>query len=279
MLKAIMDSLDDVPEPLHEYYVEKGGKYELTGIQGVKTEADVTRVQGALNHEREARKAAEAKAKQFEVFGDPEALQATLDKLPELEAAAAGKIDDAKIDEIVQRRLTTVAAPLQRKASQLEAAVAERDDIINRYKQTERTRTIGDKVKGALTEAKVIPFAVDDALLLAERIFEVREDDGEVVTRENVGVTPGITPKDWIFEVQSANVRPHWFGATQGSGATGGTGGGAGGAGPNPWSFEHWHVTKQHAFIREHGQAKALKLAQAAGHQSVHSTKERAKRT
>ena len=42
-LRAIVDSLDNVPEELKQYYTERSGKFELVA-EGMRTEADVTRV-------------------------------------------------------------------------------------------------------------------------------------------------------------------------------------------------------------------------------------------
>ena len=36
MLKTIYDNEEDIPEGFKELYTEKNGKWELTGVQGVK---------------------------------------------------------------------------------------------------------------------------------------------------------------------------------------------------------------------------------------------------
>ncbi len=270
-LAAVMDSLDGLSEDLAALYTEKNGKFELTGITGVKTQADIERVTAALNHEKTNHAATKER---FSVWADMdhEDVVAKLDKFPELEAAAAGKLDENEIEGIVARRVEGTVksqiAPLER---QIAALTKERDDA--RAQATEFggiiTRgKINDSVRSALTEAKVIEHARDDALLLAERLFEVREDDGAIVTRDGVGVTPGITAKDWISEIQTANTRPHWWGPTSGGGANPG-GGRSGMGGDNPWSKDHWNMTKQSAIIREKGQEVANRMAKAAGHKSA----------
>ena len=50
-LKAILDSLTDIPEALHGEYVERNGKFELQ-VEGMKTQGDVDRLQTALTKER-----------------------------------------------------------------------------------------------------------------------------------------------------------------------------------------------------------------------------------
>ena len=266
-LNAVMDSLEGVSADIAALYTEKNGKFELTGIGGVKTPADIQRVQQALEHE----KANHLKTKEsLTVWGDlkVEDVMAKLDRIPELEAAAAGKLDEAAIEDIVSRRVTgtikSQVAPLERNIANL---TKERDTLaeaVGQFQQKERTRTIHDNVGKALVEAKVIDHARDDAIILAERIFEVRADDNAVVTRDGVGVTPGLTPKEWMAEIQAAGTKPHWWGPTSGGGA-GGAGGGGGGMPENPWTAENWNMTRQGQIIREKGKEFADKMAKAAG--------------
>lgn len=262
-LEAIMKSLDDIPEQYRDLYSQRNDQYELTGVAGVKTAADVERVQVALNKERDDHKATRAKFAPFAEW-DHEEVQAKLDRYPELETlAAGGQIDEEKIEGIVQGRLKTLEAPLNRRIQELETANSELTEANTTYAQAERTRKIRDNVGAALVEAKVLDVAREDALFLAERIFEVREDDGAVVTKDGVGVTPGIKAQDWLGEIQEK--RPHWWGPSEGGGA----GGGSGSTVPskNPWSAEHWNLTLQGQYLKEHGQEKAARVAKAAGSQ------------
>jgi hypothetical protein len=258
-LKAILDTLEGLPEHFHELYTEKNGKFELTGIDGVKTQADVDRVNEALRKERADHKKTKERA---DAWGElnPDDVLPKLDRIEELEAAAKGKIDEKKIDEIVEGRVKSKMAPLEREKAKL---VAERDQLaasVAEYQAKDRQRTIHDAVRKAATEGKVVATAVDDVLLLAERLFDVSED-GKVVTRDNVGVTPGVEPSVWLTETQEK--RPHWWGPSAGGGAQGSKGGGMGG-GSNPFSREHWNMTEQGRILRENP-ARAEQLAKSAG--------------
>lgn len=262
-LEAIVKSLDDIPEELtaRELFSERNGQFELTGIQGVKTSADVDRLQVALSKERDDHKATKAK---YTVWGDldyEETVQ-KLDRIPELEAAAKeGGIDEEKMNELVEGRIKTRLAPLERELAQLKTQNGELTEANNGFIQQNKTRKIRDNVGAALVEAKVIDAAREDALFLAERVFEIREDDGEVVTRDGVGVTPGIRAGDWLTELQPK--RPHWWPASEGGGAGGSGGGGA--TGKNPWSRDNWNMTLQGQYVKEHGIEKATKMAQSVG--------------
>lgn len=260
-LKAIHDKLEEIPEAYRELYTEKNGKWELTGIAGVKTEADVNRLQTALNKEREEHKATKEK---LSAWGDLDVddVHAKLDGLPALEAAAKGKLDDAKIEEIVQQRvegtINSRVKPLERQilglTKERDTAVAERDALSTE----KRTRLITDDVRKALVDGKVIPEAQEDALILAERIFEVNEA-GNVVTKEG-----GMSARDWLADMQPK--RAHWWPANNGQGGRAGSGGGSLMA-DNPWSAGNWNLTKQGEYIRQHGREKAAQAAKAAGSQ------------
>ena len=42
-LQIIVETLDDVDEKYHDLYTEKDGKFHLTGVDGMKTQADIDR--------------------------------------------------------------------------------------------------------------------------------------------------------------------------------------------------------------------------------------------
>jgi len=264
-LSATHDNLDDIPETYRELYSEKNGKYELTGIAGIKTQFDIDRLQGSLHKAQADNKALKEKFSIWEDF-EYEDVIAKLDRMPELEAAAADKLDDAGIEEIVTKRLNgtlnSKLAPVER---QLKKMTEERDVYLlerDAFIAENQTRAIHDDVRAALVKAKVIPEAHDDALMLAERLFEVREDDKAVITKDNVGITPGVNAELWLQDVQTT--RPHWWAPSQGGGARPGAQGAAGFA-QNPWSPANWNMTKQGEIHKMHGPEKAAQMAQAAG--------------
>lgn len=261
-LEAIHKAIEDIPEQYRDLYSERNGQFELTGIAGVKTQADVDRLSVSLQKERDDHKGTKTK---FQVWGDLdyEETVSKLDKIPELEAAAKeGGIDEEKMNELVEGRIKTRMAPMERENITLKTALDESNGIVGDFRAKETKRTIHDSVREACIETKVLDTAQEDALFLAERMFEVREDDGLVVTKDGVGVTPGIRAADWLTEMQQK--RPHWWPASQGGGAGGG-GAGSFGPGNNPWSAENWNVTEQSKYVKEHGGEKAAQAAKSAG--------------
>lgn len=264
LLKVLYDKNDDIPEGYKELYAEKNSKYELTGIDGIKTQADIDRLSEALTKERNDHKDVK---KNLSVWGElkHEEVQASLDRIPELEAAAE-KANDTNVAELVNNRLEgairTKTAPLERQLIDLTKERDESFEKVTSLMAEKITRTIHDSVRGQLVDNKVIPEAHEDALMLADRVFEIREEDGRVVTRDAVGVTPGVEADIWLGEMKDK--RPHWWPPSQGGGAGGSGGGGAGGAN-NPWSKNYWNITEQGRVFRADGREKAEQMAMAAG--------------
>ncbi len=267
-LNLSYDTKDEVPAAHLELFTEQDGKWNLTGITGMKTQADIDRQQVSLTKERDEHKVTKGKLKAWVDSGittEQHAKDQTelVELRAKVEAGAGAEFDQKKFDEAVDKlavaKAATATAPLQ---ASLDAMTTERDAFgvdNTKFKTNETNRTISDAVRSASAEIKVIPTAVEDVLLLSTTIFEVK-DDGAVLTRDGVGVTPGIAPAIWLAEMQEK--RPHWWPIAQGGGA-GGSGSGAGFA-DNPWTNENWNMTKQGAAVRA-DRAKADRMAVAAG--------------
>lgn len=263
-LEAVLDSIDELPEDLKGEYVQSGDKFVLQ-VNGMKPAADVERLQNALNSERREHSSLKQKIK--DNFGDEkfEDIHQKLDRIPELEAAAEGKMDEDKINQLVEGRLRTKVAPIERENASLKTQLADKDKTIGDLTTEKRQRIIRDAVRDAATKAKVTPEAIDDAIMLGDAVLEVREDDGKVVVKDNVGFTPGIEPSILFTDLQTK--KPHWFGQSSGGGANGNRSG-LNGAGTNPWSGEHWNMTEQ-GRIMNSDPSKAEQLAKQAGHRDA----------
>jgi hypothetical protein len=259
-LKVIHDKVDDIPEQYRDLYTEKDGKWVLTGIVGVKTDADVAAVQEALRKERNDHKTTKATLAKWGEL-DPDQVQEQLDTIPALTEAAKGKLSQEQIDELVEKRIGAKLKPVEKRVTDAEKRAKELEDENTGLKAEKTRRVIHDAIRAEAVKTKMIDTAQDDALLLAERIFEVTEE-GKVVAKDQVGVTPGISPDIWLTEMQDK--RPHWWPASQGGGAGGGNGGG-GNTANNPWSAANWNLTEQGKYIRAQGMEKATQMAKQAG--------------
>lgn len=261
-LKAVLDTLEGLDEHVAALYTQRGDKFEIAveipGIEGIKSFTDFNNLNKALQKERADHRAVKDR---FAPLGDrkPEEILTILDRVPELELKAAGALDETKLETIVNGRITAKLAPVERELQTAREALVTSQATIQGYQQKEVQRTIGDSVRSASSKSHVVESAVEDVTLLAERVFTL-DETGKVVTKENVGCTPGISPEVWLNEMQSK--RPHWWGPSGGGGA-----GGAGGQRQftnNPWTNENWNLTEQGKILMENA-SRADQLAKSAG--------------
>lgn len=262
------ESKDALPEAFRSdavfnelFTVGADGKIVLSGVTGMKTQKDVDTVKEALRKEREDH----AKARDaLKPWGDLKAdeVLAQLDRIKELEAAAGGKLDETKLNELVEGRLAQKTGPLERSIKELTegktAAEQERDAL----KQQIEARDRNDAVRAVATKSKAHATAVPDIEMAASIMLE-KDESGKLVTKSGIdGLTPGLDIEGWMKEM--TKLRPHWWPESEGGGARGG-GGGTGFSGNNPWSAEHWNMTEQGKVLQTQGREMADRLAKAAG--------------
>ena len=264
-LKAILASLEGLDEHVAALYTPRGDKFELgveiEGVEGIKTFTDFSRLNEALRKERTDHKAIKER---YAPLGERkvEEIVALYDRLPELEAAAAGtKIDDAMIQGLVEGRIKSKLAPIERDLLTVREQNAQLQTTVQGYQAKEVQRTIGDAVRGAAAATKVVETALEDAIMLGERVLTI-DENGKVVTKDNVGCTPGISAEVWLNEMQTK--RPHWWGPSAGGGAGGSQGRSGTQFATNPWSAEGWNLTQQGQIYTENP-AKADQMARSAG--------------
>jgi len=278
LLRGIYDSQDSIPETItienaRELFTERDGKWELTKLPDLQPSTSVSRLETAKAREVQEHAATKAKLQDLiDGWGDltPDEVRAKLDRMPELEAAAEGKLDDDKIGELAEKRAAAkLQATLAPKERELAKISKERDDLlelVDGYRSADRERKIGDATRIAARAAKVLDTAEEDALFLAQSHLEVREDDGAIVTKEGLtlggkSIPAGLDAAAWLAEIQES--RPHWWPPSQGAGARGSGGGPKGGV--NPWKPETWDATAQGKIAAERGTEAANRLAAAAG--------------
>ena len=252
---------EEIPAEFASLFTERNGQWEMTQVEGVKTTADVERVQVGATQERTAHAETKAKLKTYtDAFGDKkvEDINKDLDRIPELEASSGGEIDKDKIDTLVDARVRREMAPIQRENETLKTENGELKSSVGDFETKDKSRTIRDGLRKAGTDAKMEGGAIDD-LLRYESEFEI-DAAGAVVTKEGSSFTVGVEPNAFVTDMKDK--RPHWWGPSHGGGAGGNQGGATGGE--NPFSHKHWNLTKQGAVVRA-DPAKAEQLAKSAG--------------
>lgn len=260
-LEVTYDTQDVIPEPFRVLYAEKDGKFHLSGINGLKTQKDVDTVREALRKEREDHGKTRDRLKPWGEL-NPEETLVQLDRIKELEVVAGGKLDETKLNELVEGRLSQKTGPLQRQIENLTGEKTKAEQERDALKANLETRDRNDAVRAIATESKVLVTAIPDMEMAASVMLE-KDASGNLVTKDGIaGVTPGLSVKEWTKEM--VKLRPHWWPESEGGGARGG-GSGNGFAGNNPFSNEHWSLTEQGQFLTANGREAADRLAKAAG--------------
>jgi hypothetical protein len=264
-LRAVYTDENEIPQGFRELYEEQDGKFVLKrdAIEGVKTQADLDRVEGTLKKERKARTDAEAKLKRFEALGDrdPDELLRAADEVESLRAQVGA--GDAKSEEVIQKRIAGEVAkavnPLQRELDKFKGEAETHRKRADELDGQIRRSTLEAELTKAATGLKVRGEAVED-ILRYQDIFEVGED-GRVVTRADLkGVSAGLDPQGWLSERRQD--RPHGWPDSVGGGAIGGSGGGA--PAGNPFAKASANLTKASQLIQT-DRPKAEAYARAAG--------------
>ena len=264
-LELEYDNIDAVPEKFRDFYsATDDGKaiFNVGAINGMKTQSDVNNVQEALRKERNDHKAAVEALKPWATLGKVDEVQASLARIPELEAAAAGKLDDEQINVMVEGRLKQRTAPL---TNQITSLTTERDEAVTEVQQLKGqilARDRNDAVGAVAAKMKVLPEAMSDVKLIVGQYLERDETSNTFIVKADAqGVTPGASVEQLMKEMQKA--RPYWWPPSEGGGGRGG--GSVIGGQANPWHKDHWNMTEQGKIVREHGGAIADQMAKAAG--------------
>lgn len=261
----LVDSLDGIPEDQHEHYVEKDGRFEIQ-VKGMKTQGDVDRVTLALKKERTNH----GKAKErLQTFGEhtPDTLDKLTSDLEEAqlrldEKGTDGGPSDEAIDKLVETRVLSRVRPLERKlktlGDEVDTLTGENKGLVGEKRSASILKSVLDAATGK--DIAVTSDALADVELWAKHVFEVT-DDGDVVSRDVTGISPGLAPKDVFADMKASGTRRHWFGATTGAGASGGSGGDSG---TNPFHKDTRNLTKIGQMVQADPK-RAQRLAKAAG--------------
>lgn len=264
-LRAMYTDENEIPSGFRELYEEQDGKFVLRrdAIEGVKTQADLDRVNDTLKKERKARADAESKLKRFEALGDrdPDELLRTLDEVESLRTQVGA--GDAKSEEAIQKRIAAEVAkatnPLQRELDKFKGEAETHRKRADELDGRIRRSTLEAELTKAATGLKVRGEALED-ILRYQDLFEVA-DDGRVITKAELkGVSAGLDPQGWLSERRQD--RPHWWPDSVGGGATGGSGGPN--QSGNPFAKTSPNLTKASQLIQA-DRSKAEAYARAAG--------------
>ena len=254
-LKYELPSLDEIDESLQQFYIQSNDKY-VFDIEGVKPIEEFNKVQGALQKERNDTKALKAKLQAFGEL-DPTEVQSQLARIAELEAAAAGKFDEAKMEESTNLRVEAKLRPILAEKDQLLAKVSDLENKLGQFEKLETQRSMEAEFKSKMKVAKIDPIFEETILLKAEKLFS-KTDDNTFATTDGLF----LNFDTWLSQQQTNY--PHWWGRSEGGGSRGS--GAAGYVGQNPFEGGVFgNVTEQMRLERENPAlaAQLKKMAEA----------------
>ncbi|KWT70760.1 Phage protein [Hyphomicrobium sulfonivorans] len=257
MLKAIIDTVDGLPDAVKEHYKQgDDGKFVLTveAVNGFSLE-DVTGLKNALGKERSTREALEKATAKFKDL-DPDKAREALAKMAELSEIdpqkEADKLAQAKVDAIKAQLLESHGKDLKT-----------RDDTLSAYRTQIEKLLIDSAATSALADAKG---SIDLLLPHIRNAARVVEKDGafavEIVKPDGSpkvnGKGDNMSITELVAEMRQSDVFGRAFEASGHSGTGKGPSNGTGGTG----QLKRSQMTnKQKAdYIAEHGQEAFLKL-------------------
>lgn len=243
-LKLTVDTLDDIPEALHDAYEEKDGKFVLN-VEGME---DTSGLKSALEKERKAARELEKRVKRWESLGKSDEEIAEMLRAQE-EAENKKAEEEGDFQKILKQHQERFEKDKKELMAELEAA-----------RTSERNAVIGNSLMSALSKAGATDEGVD---LLPERLaarIKYETQDGKRVLR--IMAADGETPmagasKDGTatFDDLVKEAADKWPSLFKGSGA-GGSGmqpqKGSGGAGHKKKS-DFKTEKERAAFVDEHG--------------------------
>lgn len=230
-----VDSLEAVPEPFREAYVEQDGKFMLD------TEwEDTSGLKNALEAERKAAKEAKAALKRYDGL-DPEEYQ----RLKEAaEAAETSKLQNEGKWEEMKERLSKAH---QKELEKYTGEVSKRDRVIEQL-------TVENELNAAIEKAGVLPEhrkAVRALLRVEAKPTVTWEGDNPKGQMGDVAIAEYV--ESWAKTDEAA----HYIKSDAGSGSGAHGGGSGGGAGRKP--FKEMNEADKIAFIDKHGQEEYFK--------------------
>lgn len=264
-IKANYETSEEIPEQYAELFTERNGAYELN-IEGVKTSADVERLQTALSNERNSHKDTKIR---YNWVGDLDASQvqslrdAQEDLQHQLETKPAA-MSDEQVEERAERLASRQTRALDRQIAELTGERDAYSNAISLHEAAANQRSIRDAVDDALAGSNaisVVDGAREDIIPFAERVMTVQ--DGKILSKEGIGFEPGLPFAEVLAELKATGKRGHWFQGNTGAGANGSAGPNMS-LGSNPFAKDSMNITEIGKVVQA-DPARAKALAKAAG--------------
>lgn len=221
MLKAVLKSLEEVPEALRSLYKQEGDKFVLQA-EGLVTKEKLDEFR---ENNIQLKKQIDELSGKFKDI-DPTKYQELLKA--QQEQGDKKLIDEGKLDELLAQRTERMRQDFEAQTAALKKAAEEGNAKANGYYGQLSTLLIENELTKAAQVAGIRPSAMEDVILRGRNIFKL---EGEKVVPFGQDGKPvyGKTGSEYLSIgewVQSLSDKaPHLFEASKGGGAGGGKGG------------------------------------------------------
>lgn len=232
---------DDIPEmSVKELFAEKDGKMVFTGVEGLKTQSDIDKLNEALRKERNDHSLLKESMKKFDGV-DLEEVRALKNKVISLEELTKNSSQsEESISAIVEKRLAIERADDLKK-------LEEANNRIGELESFKFGRELGEQIKSNLSDRIASEHQSTVSYILKNN--SERQADGTYLLKDcsEFGLTSGMTLEQAVSKLSETNpVFAPKNTAGHGKGATGTTG-----AIKDPFSKENFSMTEQHKLYKE----------------------------
>ena len=264
MIKRNIATLEEAGELAGHYVENADGTYSLE-VDGPGAD-DVAKLKTALAAERGAHK--DTKGRYTGIDMTAAEIQELRDRADDLNFQLEAAPKAASPEELEDRAELLAARKtreLDRELSTLREQNQSFSDAIKAHEGAATQRSLRDAAIDALAGdkgVKIVDSAREDLIPFVERSFEMN-DLGEIVSKDGVGLEPGLTVRETLTEMQASGRRSHWFSQSAGAGAAGSKSGAPAG-GPNPFSKDSFSLTEIDQLVKS-DPSRARALAKAAG--------------
>lgn len=212
-LKAILETLDGIPEALHAYYTPQDGKFVLDAE--VDAHPSVTGLKNSLVHAREERRIAKELAAKYTGM-DPAKYTEMLAHEQQIQEGKL--IAEGKMEELLELRTRALRESLAAET------LKERTEKVSLQTQLDKL-VIDNAVQTAAAKHGVKKSAVEDVLFRARAVFKAQNGAAVAFQGENpVYAKDGVTLlgiDEWMSTLPA--VASHLFEESKGTSAPGGS--------------------------------------------------------
>jgi hypothetical protein len=211
-LKAVIESLDEVPESLHALYGKSEDGLFVLELDGIETHPGARALKNALDAERASRRRANNKAEtlaaeleRYRATG-PDAARAAPARPEEIEggtdeAKTTRGLDDGQVEALINSRLGRLQADFVAERRALEAARDSAAESARSARQSLAQEQLENRILRAAAEAGVRRAAMADVLARARELWQIEEDGTPLPIRDD---TPVLAPdgESWLAPEQ-----------------------------------------------------------------------------